>query len=278
MLEERWSGATLSEAMRRGLVARIAPGQYAHRDHVGDVSCRLRAVRTWMAPHGAVSGLAGLWLRGWRVVRPERIDVTLPRDIRLSRPPYVDTFRTDDEVARVVIAGTPTVSAEDAALMVWRRARPESRRGLLLDVLRDGPVEARALPARIDATRRLPDRAGLLKVVALAREGVQSMLEFIAATEVFHGPEWREWERQAPVRAGHAVLHPDMVHRAGSVAIELDSARYHSDDQQRRRDIERDALLASVGFIVIRLTWEDVTRRPDWCRERARQALRARRT
>ncbi|WP_159448769.1 endonuclease domain-containing protein [Demequina sp. NBRC 110053] len=137
-------------------------------------------------------------------------------------------------------------------------------------------VRASVLRERVDSTARIPDRDGLLKVVALAREGVQSMLEYIAATEVFHGPEWRDWERQGAIAVGGRVLHPDMVHRASRIAIELDGARHHSDDGQRRRDIERDALLASVGFMVIRLTWEDITRRPEWCRRRVREALAAR--
>jgi len=276
MLEDRWSGKTLSEACRLGFVVRIAPGQYAHRDHAGDVACRLEAVATWMAPHGAVSGLAALWLRGWRGTEPTRIDVVLPRDIRLARPPYVDTFRTDDAASVSLVREIPVVTAPDAAILAWRRAAPPARRGLMLDLLRDGAVAAQELEGRMAGVSRIPDRHGLRHTIGLARHGVQSMLEHIAATEVFHGAEWRDWVRQGEVMAGGIALHPDLVNRAARIAIEFDGKRFHSSDGQRRRDLERDVLLASAGYVVIRFTWEDVTRRPDWCRARVREALAAR--
>ena len=275
-IEARWCRATLSQAVSLGFAVRIAPAQYAHREHAADLGCRLEAVTTWMAPHGCVSGLAALWVRGWRWVEPERIDVALPRDVRLARPPYVDTFRSDDAVVAQTIDGTPVASAADAAILAWRRAAPAQRRGLMLDILRDGPVTGVELERRAIETRRIPDRAQLMALVAIARDGVTSMLEYVAATQVFCGVEWREWERQGEVRVPGGALHPDMVHRRGRLAIELDSARHHGDDQQRLRDLERDALLAAAGYSVIRLTWRDVTRRPEWCRARVREALAAR--
>ncbi|WP_297084082.1 endonuclease domain-containing protein [uncultured Demequina sp.] len=276
VLEDRWSGRTLAEAVRLGHAVRIAPGQYAHRTHAADLTCRLAAVTAWMAPHGTISGLAALWLRGWRGTEPSRVDVVLPRDVKLAKPPYVDTFRADRPPLAETIDGTPVVTSPEAALLAWRRSPPHARRGLLLDLIRDGAVDPEELDRRVGATRRVPDRAALNQVTALARDGVQSMLEYLAATEVFHGREWADWTRQGDIAVGAVTLHPDLVHFGARVAIELDSQRFHSNDGQRRRDIERDALLASVGFVVIRLTWEDITRRPQWCRARVRETLRAR--
>jgi len=276
-LEERWSRTTLSEATRLGFVTRIAPAQYVHREHAADPGCRIAAAAAWMAPHGTLSGPAALWLHGWRGTELSHVDVVLPRDVHLVRPPFVRTLRTEAAIVTLEVEGMPVATPEDATVLAWRRANPHDRRGLVLDILRDGPVDPVRLAARIDAHRRLPDRAELRRLVAISRDGVHSMLEHLAATDVFVGPEWAEWERQGEVpTAVGRVLHPDMVHRAARVAVELDGARFHSADAQRRRDIERDALLASVGYSVIRLTWEDVTRRPDWCRQTLRAAVAAR--
>lgn len=274
-IEERWSRATLSEAQRLGLAVRVAPAQFAHRAHRDAVPCRVDAAARWMGRDAAMTGLAALWLHGWNASPVSRVDVTLPRDTKRARPAFVDTFRTDVPFERRVAGGVATVSAEDAAIFAWRRAAPQDRRSLMFDILRDAPIDVARLPERIDAHARIPDRAGLSDVVSMAADGVQSMLEMVAATDVFAGPEWSDWERQGAVSVDGIVLHPDMLHRRGKVAVEFDGARFHGDDAARRADLERDALLASVGFSTLRFTWEDITRRPDWCRARARSAVQS---
>lgn len=46
------------------------------------------------------------------------------------------------------------------------------------------------------------------------------------------------------------------------LAVELDSVKYHAHEGARRRDRARDAHLQRHGYTVLRLTWDDVTRRP----------------
>ncbi|GIG54030.1 hypothetical protein Dac01nite_07820 [Demequina activiva] len=266
----------MSDAQRYGLVVRIAPGQWAHREHQTSVACQIEAVVRWMEPHGAISGAAALWLHGWAAARFDAVDVVLPTAVRRSAPRCATVLRTDRPFEIAVVDGVRVLSPEDAAILVWRRAAPDQRIGRLLDIMRDGPVDAEALRRRLPEHGRIPARAQLAEVVDLARAGVQSMLEHVAATQVFVGPEWQGWERQGEVIAVGVALHPDMLHRDAKVAVELDSRRYHSDDQARRKDLERDALLVAAGYSVIRLTWEDVTRRPEWCRARAREALAVR--
>lgn len=276
-LEQRWSRRTLSEAQRTGLAVRIAPGQWVHREHLTNVACRLAAVVQWMQPHGAISGASALWMHGWAAAEVDRIDVVLPTHVRRSAPQCASVLRTDHEFETQFVDGIRVLSPEDAAILVWRRSAPGERTGQLLDILRDAPVDPAGLERRIGEHGRVPMRAALVEVAQLARTGVQSMLEHVAATQVFAGPEWAGWERQGEVTASGVALHPDMVHRDARIAVELDSRRHHSDDTARRSDLERDALLVAAGYSVVRLTWEDVTRRAEWCRARLRQALAARR-
>ena len=276
-IEQRWSRRTLSEAQRSGIAVRLAPGQWVHRQHLRSIPCQIAAVVQWMQPHGAISGTAALWLHGWNAAQVEHVDVVLPTRVRRSAPRCAAVLRTDHPFETAHVDGVRVLSPQDAAILVWRRTAPGERIGRLLDIFRDGPVDPAAVERRVSEHRRVPARADLLAVAGLAREGVQSMLEHVAATQVFVGAEWLTWQRQAEVVAGGVALHPDMLHREARIAVEFDSRRHHSDDASRRRDIERDALLAAAGYSTIRLTWEDVTRRPQWCRDTVRQALAARR-
>jgi hypothetical protein len=52
----------------------------------------------------------------------------------------------------------------------------------------------------------------------------------------------------------------DAVHWASRTIVELDGRAYHGEDRFQR-DRTRDQRLAALGFVVIRLTWDDVTRR-----------------
>lgn len=275
-LESHWSSATLSRALKSGTVVRLAPGQYAHRDWELDFGCRVAVARRWMGSTGHVSGLAALRLWGWHDAPVDRIDVALPREVRLVRPAFIDTYRSDVDLQTGVASGVAVVSAEDASILVWRRARERDRRGLMLDLLRSAPVDPHLLLERIDVHPRVPQRAALVEIVRLALDGVASILEHLAATEVFVGPEWVEWERQGRVDIRGVTLHPDMLHRRAKLAVEFDGARFHNDDLSRRRDLDRDGLLAEAGYTVIRFTWEDITRRPEWCRRRVRAALASR--
>lgn len=275
-IESVWSKDTLARAVRSGTVTRLAPGQYAHREWAGDFDCRVAVAHRWMGSTGHISGLAALRLWGWAAAPVERIAVAFPREVRLVRPAFIDSYRTAAGLQTGVVRGIPVIGAEDAAILVWRSTPERDRRGLMLELLRAAPVDPRVLLRRMDVHPRVPQRAALESLVRLALDGVASILEHLAATEVFVGPEWADWERQGTVAVGPVTLHPDMVHRGARLAVEFDGARFHSDDASRRRDLDRDGLLAEAGYTVIRFTWEDITRRPEMCRRRVRAALRSR--
>jgi very-short-patch-repair endonuclease len=96
-------------------------------------------------------------------------------------------------------------------------------------------------------------------------------------TRVFNTRDFRGFARQVPVRAPGRRYILDMFHADARVAVELDGRLFHGDDLARRRDLARDTDLASMGITTIRLTFEDITRRPQWCRARVRAAISAHR-
>ena len=61
------------------------------------------------------------------------------------------------------------------------------------------------------------------------------------------------------------------------LAVEMDGAAYHGSREQRERDIERDALLATIGWQTLRFGHSRMTRQPDACRADIRSSYAARR-
>jgi very-short-patch-repair endonuclease len=61
------------------------------------------------------------------------------------------------------------------------------------------------------------------------------------------------------------------------VAVEMDGERWHSTPQQRERDRRRDAALAAIGWVVLRLSHDRLHRDVGGCRSDVLAALAARR-
>jgi len=78
------------------------------------------------------------------------------------------------------------------------------------------------------------------------------------------------------VPVGGRRLRLDRAWPEVKLAVELDGARFHTDPEARRRDLGRDAALASVGWVVLRFTYADVLRDPDGVRARVLAVYRAR--
>ena len=68
----------------------------------------------------------------------------------------------------------------------------------------------------------------------------------------------------------------DMYDSVTRTCIEADGKRYHSTPEQHQRDARRDAILATRGILTVRLTYDDICDRPEWCRMIVRQVLAAR--
>jgi very-short-patch-repair endonuclease len=59
----------------------------------------------------------------------------------------------------------------------------------------------------------------------------------------------------------------------GRVVVEIDGYTYHSDARQFAADRRRDAQLAALGYRVLRFTWLDAIRRPQYLVETVRAVL-----
>lgn len=59
------------------------------------------------------------------------------------------------------------------------------------------------------------------------------------------------------------TVHIDFAYPAERLAIELDSVRWHSGARAIKWDNERQNLLVSFGWRVLRFEWDDVIHRPE---------------
>jgi very-short-patch-repair endonuclease len=64
----------------------------------------------------------------------------------------------------------------------------------------------------------------------------------------------------------------DAVHEGTRIVVELDGQQFHGPDRFQA-DRTRDQRLAAVGYVVLRFTWDDLTRRPDDVIERIRRTM-----
>ncbi len=176
-----------------------------------------------------------------------------------------------------MIEGHRVVALDDALIQSWCALPRANRATPIIDAVRDDRIDAASLANRSTSYPRISDRRALSRLLSDLAQGAESYLERVAMTRVFNTREFAGVERQVPVRAGGHRYVLDMFDARSRTAVELDGRRFHGDDASRRRDLARDANLASVGITVIRLTFEDVTERPAWCRARVLGAIRARR-
>ena len=87
------------------------------------------------------------------------------------------------------------------------------------------------------------------------------------------GPGWRF---NVDIHDEHGFVgRVDALHEATGTIVELDSRRFHGEDRFQT-DRTRDQRLAALGFVVIRLTWDDVERRPMEIVERIRRTVAVR--
>lgn len=68
--------------------------------------------------------------------------------------------------------------------------------------------------------------------------------------------------RQERVRVSARTIYLDMFAEAERVNIELDGATSHGDLVEREIDLRRDALLATVGILVVRFSHRRLTADP----------------
>lgn len=84
------------------------------------------------------------------------------------------------------------------------------------------------------------------------------------------------WQANATVRDELGVIaRPDVLFPHCKLIVEFDGRAFHG-DSRFQADRDRDNLLVSLGYIILRFTWQDVTQRPHYVASQIQQVLEIR--
>lgn len=254
----------------------MLPGAYVGARHARDLAARCDAVLLWSRDRAAIASTSAAFLHGLRIREPNNVTITVDRATHLRPPPWVRVLRWTALPEVSEVHGLRCVSVADAVLQSWAALPKDEGTSLILDAVRSGRTSGPALRLRAGALPRIPGRRALDRLLDDLAGGPESFLEHLATTRVFNTREFSGFATQVDVGVGARRYRLDLFHAGARVALELDGRLFHGDDASRRRDLARDADLSTLGITTIRLTFEDVTGRPDWCRDRVRRAVAAR--
>jgi very-short-patch-repair endonuclease len=160
----------------------------------------------------------------------------------------------------------------------------------LTDLARRGPVEHAVVAADsalrsrltgLDAVQqalraqRGPGATGCRQVAPWLDPASESVLESLLRVVLLAGP-WPPPVTQHEVRDSDGLLTArlDFAWPLVRLAVEADGFAFHSDRAAYRRDRERLNRLVSLGWSVLRFTYEDVVRRPDYVTALVAECLR----
>ena len=216
--------------------------------------------------HGSAAWLWGLLWRE-RSAPPGLPDVLTARHSARRRNIRVHTTRYlpvhDVTVRNAVPVTTPARTLVDLAAStpeMWlSRALAEATRWELAEVatlVRPNRPGARRLRALVDAAAPTESvlEDDLLRL--LRRDGFPPAVV------------------NQPLRIGGATYRPDVRFARTNLILEADGDRWHRTREDRRRDSDRQAAMEAAGFIVLRLTYDQITGRPEETARRISLALR----
>lgn len=246
------SADAVQRAARAGRLIRVRHGVYALLDADEQV---VRAARVGGRLAGA-SAAARLGL--WAVPRHGLV-VSVHRTARLLDPDSGAPMRERPDVRVLWSASTETrryglVDPTTALLQVARMERPEYAQAVWDSALRRSLLTR---PELVGLAERLPQRCREVALVVDGRmeSGTESVLRSLLRAE---GIRARPQQR-IPFTDLERV---DFV-IGDRLVVEVDSEAYHGSQEHRRRDRRRDALLACLGFIVLRFDYWQIIDEPD---------------
>lgn len=197
------------------------------------------------------------------------ITVTVPHTHRAAALHGVKTVRTrtlqpEDVTTR---HGIPTVSAARMVADLAPVVAVGVLRGLAFDARQKRLLQAAELWGLWERLSRAP-RHRKLRLVAMSLMGdverVDSELEYRLRALARRGGLPVPYPEPFPVSDGGAVVaRIDIAWPRWKVGVECDGFRHHSERRQLDRDSARQNRLVSLGWQIVRVTWNQVENEPE---------------
>lgn len=261
----RWTRPHLEQSLRTDHARRVLPGVYCASSLISSSRTIGTALNRW-APNGLVTGPLALTLFAPKLTLPLGALLRVPYGQHLKAPHWVTLLQRPQARTVTIAQGVHCVSAERALLDAWADAPARERVDIFYRTLWERACTWKQFRREVDRTPRIRGRRELEELLGWFERGATSPLEVRAHRDVFTGPRFADLEWQAELALSIRNPIADILHREAKVVIELDGRQFngHREGYDRERDID----LAAAGYLTIRLTWEDIVTRPDWCRDR----------
>lgn len=247
------SRGALRAAAKCGDVRRVRRGVYTLPD--------LPPARAVAAAHGGVvSHTSAAYAYGLEVGEADdEVHVTVPRGGRVVAEPKVRVHwkpLPDNDVRGHLTSPLRTV-LDCAQTLAFPRAL-----GVADSALRRGLVEADELAVAAAALRG-PGRGRCMQVARYADPRADNGFESaLRGTLVEAGIDDLDLQHGVPLPGFTA--HVDLADAARRIAIEADSYTYHASRVAFTKDCQRYDELGLAGWLVLRITWEQLAFAPEW--------------
>ena len=198
--------------------------------------------------------------------KPTRIHLTTDRSSSTTPNPAIRLHRRSAfslDACRVR-NGMRVVCLERAIIDSWPLLPRADRRGPAIIAVRERRTLAQRLLRELDRGYRPSGATEMRRLFELLALGVHSELEAWGHEHVFLDARLPPSRAQVPVRLMTGrVVYLDRLFEAEKVVVELDGDAYHSSREQRDRDSRRDAELAALGYLTIRISHRRLVSAPD---------------
>ncbi|HZQ26847.1 MAG TPA: type IV toxin-antitoxin system AbiEi family antitoxin domain-containing protein [Acidimicrobiales bacterium] len=234
------------------------------------------ALAAALAADGVVSHRSAASM--WGLLDADEIEITVPRG-RLPRLRGAIVHTSADLAPHHVTRRhglritTPMRTLVDlGAVAPW--AVPDAMEQALINRVCSLAGIERALD---DVARKGRAGAGVLRAAldtrALGATRPDGMLEpRLARVLRDHGLPQAEFQYEVRV-GGRLIARVDAAYPAVRMAIEVDGFQVHGTPSALQHDLERQNRLVAAGWIVLRFTWPDVVKRPEWVAARVTELL-----
>jgi len=275
------SSATLTRWVRRGHLVTVGKGTYVLPGVLESERTLIRAATRALS--AVVSHESAARLHGIDGLDPSRITVTVPvRKTNRFEGVIVHqlTDLTSEETTRVLGLSTtdPPRTVIDLAAVI----PPQLLASCVDQSVRMGLTTYERIADRLEriARRGKPGVSKLRKVLE-ARLGGNFVSESTLETRTLavledHGLP-RPGTQYRPNWLRHINGRVDLAYVEKRVVVEADSQRWHGTPEAFQADRTRDNLAQLAGWMILRFTWDDITRRPEYVAATVARALSIRR-
>lgn len=270
------SDSRMRTALSRSEIVRLLPNLYVAAEHAESWAARADAALAWAGAGAMLAGRSALF--AWALLNqpPGVIDLLICEDRKLRTPEWLKARRASYSIKPISKRGLPLAPVPFAIAQGYADMTESERTSAVFGAVAKDMTTPQGMRHAVAAMPKIRQRRSLESRITAAEKGAESWLEEHSLRSVFNTREFDQFIRQHEVVREGRLYRLDMYDPFTRTCVELDSYAWHSSPDQRLRDIRRDADVAALGILTVRLASRDLTERPNWCRATVRSVLAAR--